>query len=529
METAWDSLRRGNGFAFTKRIHHRFLNPYEKVMKHTSRRNKTIAKLKQDLADGTESVLDLCSYYSDRISADEIDGGELNAVLALNPQLHKEAAEVDAEGINPVLPLAGVPLLIKDNILTDGAVPTTCGSLALQNWMPGADASLIKGLREAGALILGKANLTEWAHFRSFLSPSGWSSVGGQTRNPHVLNRDPSGSSSGSAVAVSASLCIAAVGTETGGSITIPASRNGIVGVKPTVGLVSRTGIIPISHRQDTAGTMTRTVRDAALLLTAMAGPDPNDPATEAIPDDFDFKLVGNVGASNLEGLRIGLLEFPDWMLAEAEPLYTVAQDLIRDLRATLSSGLKMADPSWGQQEKLALQTEFKVGLNEFFRSQASPPPVQTLADLIEFNRLHADTAMPIFGQEIFLQSQERDPLDPKYEEAVADVARLTQDEGLLQLLDGNHLDMIVAPTASPAAVVDHLLGSRMSGNFASTAAAAGYPHITVPMGTARHLPVGLSFVERPFSEPLLLQAADCFERTLGVSLEPQYIPSLEL
>ena len=188
-----------------------------------------------------------------------------------------------------------------------------------------------------------------------------------------------------------------------------------------------------------------------------------------------------------------------------------------------------MSGQGWGQQEQLALQTEFKVGLNEFFRTQISAPPVQSLADLIEFNRLHADTVMPIFRQEIFLRSQEKDPLDPKYGEAVADLARLTQDEGLLQLLDGHDLDIIVAPTASPAAVVDHLLGSRMSGNFASTAAAAGYPHITVPMGTVRHLPVGLSFVGRPFSEPLLLQAADCFERTLGLSLEPQYIPSLEL
>ena len=497
-------------------------------MNNTSSRKRTIPQLRQDLADGTETVLDLCRYYSGRISAEEIDGAQLNAVLALNPQLQKEAAEVDAEGISPDLPLAGVPILIKDNILTEGATPTTCGSLALQNWVPGADAPVVRGLREAGALILGKANLSEWANFRSTHSASGWSSVGGQTRNPHVLNRDPSGSSSGSAVAVSAGLCIAAVGTETDGSISIPASRNGVVGVKPTVGLVSRTGIIPISHRQDTAGPLARTVRDAALLLAAMAGPDPEDPATQAIPENFNFNLVENLGASNLEGLRIGLLEFPDWMFAEVEPLYKVAQDLIRDLRATLSSGLKMTNSGWGQQEQLALQTEFKVGLNEFFRTQTSAPPVQSLADLIEFNLLHADTVMPIFGQEIFLQSQEKDLLDPKYEEAVADLARLTQDEGLLQLLDGHDLDMIVAPTTSPAAVVDHLWGSRLSGSFSSAAAVAGYPHIIVPMGTVRHLPIGLSFIGRPFSEPLLLQAADCFERTLGLSLEPQFIPSLE-
>ncbi len=489
---------------------------------------RTIGQLRQDLTQGVTSAVDLCQSYADRIAAATPDGSGLNAVLGLNPALQAQARDLDVLQTDSGMPLAGMPILIKDNILTEGPVPTTCGSLALQHWVPGADAPVVQGLRRAGALILGKANLSEWANFRSTSSSSGWSSVGGQTRNPHVLNRDPSGSSSGSAVAVSAGLCAAAVGTETDGSICAPASRNGVVGVKPTVGLVSRTGIIPISHRQDTAGPMTRSVRDAALMLSAMAGPDPTDPVTQDIPDDFMCHLDQHLGASGLAGIRIGMLALPDWTFSAVAPLYHAAADLLRELGSDLQAGLQMTGPNWGQQEKLALKTEFKAGLNAFFQVQAAIPPVRSLAELIEFNQVHADRIMPIFGQELLLQAQATDPEDPRYAQAVADLARLSQDEGLLKLLDGHRLDLIVAPTANPAAVVDHVWGSRGGASFCSPAAVAGYPHVTVPMGTVRHLPVGLSFVGRPFSEPLLLQVADCFERALDLVLAPQFIPSLE-
>ncbi len=497
-------------------------------MHPTPARFRTIEQLRQDLTAGSASVVALCQFYADRISAATADGAGLNAVLSLNPELRSQAAAIEDSASASGLPLAGVPLLVKDNILTDGTIPTTCGSLALQHWVPGVAAPVVQGLRQAGALMLGKTNLSEWANFRSTYSSSGWSSVGGQTRNPHVLNRDPSGSSSGSAVAVSAGLCAAAVGTETDGSICAPASRNGVVGLKPTVGLVSRTGIIPISHRQDTAGPMTRSVRDAASMLSAMAGPDPADPATQDIPDDFTFRLDQHLGASSLAGIRIGVLEFPDWTFPQVEPLYNAAADLLLHLQAVLLKGLTMTGPGWGRQERLALKTEFKAGLNEFLKSQTAVPPVRSLADLIAFNQANADRVMPIFGQELLLQSQATDPSDPEYDQAVAELAHLTRDEGLRKLMDGHRVDLVVAPTANPAGVVDHVWGSKGNGSFCSPAAVAGYPHVTVPMGKVRHLPVGLSFVGRPFSELLLLQVADCFERALGLSVEPQFIPALE-
>lgn len=496
-------------------------------MNHSAPRFRSITEICQDLAAGKDTVASLGERFATRIADLSDAGPELKAVLALEPSWLDAAATLDRQGPEPGLPLFGIPVLIKDNILTQGALPTTGGSLALQHWQPDADAPVVGRLREAGALIFGKANLSEWANFRSTHSSSGWSSVGGQTRNPHVLNRDPSGSSSGSAAAVSAGLCAGAVGTETDGSICAPASQNGIVGVKPTVGLVSRTGIIPISHRQDTAGPMTRSVRDAARMLSAMAGPDSQDPATQHIPPGFSFQFEQHLGASSLEGIRIGALPL-DWLLPQIDPVFGAACDLLQDLRAELVDDLKLNGMGWGDAEALALKTEFKMGLNAFLQSQGNAPPIQSLEELIAFNHRHADRVMPIFGQELLLQSQQTDPANPKYPQAVEDLVRLTRDECLLRILDGHQLDLVVAPTANPAALVDHLLGSRGAASFASPAAVAGFPHVTVPMGTVSHLPIGLSFVGRPYSEHLLLQVADCFERALNLSLEPQYLPSLE-
>lgn len=480
----------------------------------------TLTRLRRELRHGSLNPTELARVYADSAQADTAG---LRAVLCLCADLEDQAAAADASR-----PLGGLPILIKDNIITAGGEPTTCGSLALEEWIPGEDAPLVKGLRRAGALIQGKANLSEWANYRSTTSSSGWSSVGGQTRNPHVLNRDPSGSSSGSAVAVSAGLCAGAVGTETDGSITAPACRNGTVGVKPTVGLVSRTGIIPISHRQDTAGPLTHSVADAALMLQAMAGPDAADEATAAIPDGYDFGFPDHLDAADLKGVRIGVLGPPDWLAPEAAPVYADAVQVLRGLGAELKEGLQLPDGDWGEQEALALKTEFKEGLNRFLASQSVTPPIDDLEELIAFNRRHADRVMPVFGQELHIQAQDTDPADPAYAQAVEDLARLAGDECLLHLLDGQRLDLIAAPSGNPSGVIDHIYGSRIKGGFSSPAAVAGFPHVSIPMGAVRHMPVGLSLVGRPFSEMLLLQVADAFERALDLGLRPQFIPSLE-
>ncbi len=486
---------------------------------------RSMTQLRQDLLSGKDTVFQLGARYAERVNKYNETGPCLKAVLALDPAWRTSAQILDRQSPDSSLPLWGMPILIKDNILMHGALPTTGGSLALQHWTPNVDAPVVGHLRAAGALVMGKTNLSEWANFRSPYASSGWSSVGGQTRNPHVLDRDPCGSSSGSAVAVSAGLCVGAVGTETDGSIIAPASQNGIVGVKPTVGLVSRTGIIPISHRQDTAGPMARSVRDAACMLSAMAGPDPADAATQTIPPGFSFRFAQSLGASDLAGVRIGVLHL-DWLLPQVDPLYLSATTLLQDLRALLTRDLRLPNLSWGQQEGLALKTEFKMGLNAFLGAHSVAPPIRDLEELIAFNQRHAAVVMPIFGQELLLQAQATDPVDDQYRQAVADLARLPRDECLLKVLDGHNLDLLVAPTANPAALVDHLLGSRGSSAFSSPAAVAGFPHVTVPMGTVSSLPIGLSFVGRPYSEHLLLQVADCFERAQAFSIEPRFLPT---
>ena len=488
----------------------------------------SISDILQALTAGAATVSEVLAHHETAIEQLDRNGPVLNAVRALAPERGEQVRDLERQGPGPDRPLFGAPILVKDNLVTAGALPTTGGSLALADWRPNEDAPAVAGLRKAGALVFGKTNLSEWANFRSTRSTSGWSSIGGQTRNPHVLNRNPSGSSSGSAVAVSAGLCVGAIGTETDGSITSPASTNGIVGVKPTVGLVSRRGIIPISHRQDTAGPLTRSVGDAALMLSAMAGPDPDDPATEGIPEGFDMRLERHLGAADLTGMRIGALATPSWLLPQAEPVYAAALDLLRQLDARMMGGLEVEVDGWGAQEQLALKTEFRMGLESFLAVQKVEPPFRTLDELIEFNRRHADRVMPLFGQELVLDAAKTDPSDPAYTAAVADLARLCRDEYLLHLLDGHDLDVLVAPTANPATVVDHVHGTRMTGSFFSPAAVAGFPHVSVPMGFVQHLPVGLSFVGRPYSEPTLLRVADCFERSLALSIEPGLIETLE-
>ncbi len=488
----------------------------------------SISDILQALTTGDVTVSDVLARYESAIGQLDRNGPVLNSVLALAPERGEQARALERQGPGPDRPLFGAPILIKDNLITAGALPTTGGSLALAGWRPNEDAPAVAGLRKAGALVFGKTNLSEWANFRSTRATSGWSSIGGQTRNPHVLNRNPSGSSSGSAVAVSAGLCAGAVGTETDGSITSPASTNGIVGIKPTVGLVSRRGIIPISHRQDTAGPMARSVRDAALMLAAMAGSDPDDPATERIPEDFDPRLERHLGAADLTDLRIGAMATPNWLLPQAGPVYAAALELLRQLGARMVDGLEAEVENWGAQEQLALKTEFRMDLESFLAGQKVEPPFRTLNELIAFNRRHAIDVMPLFGQEILLDAEKTDPADPAYAQAVEDLTRLCRDEYLLHLLDGQGVDLLVAPTCNPATAVDHLHGTRMTGSFFSPSAVAGFPHVSVPMGFVQHLPIGLSFVGRPFSEPTLLRVADCFERNLDLSIEPQFIDTLE-
>ena len=466
--------------------------------------------------------------YETAIENLDSSGPTINSILALDPERMDHVRALEQAGPDPNRTLYGAPILVKDNLITAGNLPTTGGSLALADWKPNKDAPVVKGLKSAGALVFGKTNLSEWANFRSSQSTSGWSSVGGQTRNPHVLNRNPSGSSSGSAAAVSAGLCVGAVGTETDGSISSPASTNGIVGVKPTVGLVSRQGIIPISHRQDTAGPLTRSVHDAALMLSAMSGSDPLDAATEQIPTGFDLDFEKHLGAENLCNLKIGAMATPEWLVPEAQPVYESSLRLLRDLDAQLVDGLEVSVAAWGTQEQLALKTEFRMDLEAFLAAQEIAPPFRTLQELIEFNQEHADRVMPLFGQDVWLDALKTDPSDPAYIEAVDDLARLCRDQYLLYLLDKHELDVLVSPTTNPATVVDHLHGTRMTGSFFSPAAVAGFPHVSVPMGFVRHLPIGLSFVGYPFNEAKLLRIADCFERNLGLETAPRFLETVE-
>jgi amidase len=450
----------------------------------------------------------------------------LNAVIAIDPAALDQERVFRASG-KPYRGIAGEPILIKDNIETAGAMPTTAGSLALANNVTNRDAPLVARLRAAGAIILGKANLSEWANIRSNNSISGWSAVGGQVHNPWALDRNPCGSSSGSGAAVAAGIVQLAIGTETDGSITCPAAINGIVGLKPTVGLVSRTHIVPISHSQDTAGPMTATVTQAAEVLTAIAGSDPADPATaEADKHKTDYAAL--LDANSLRGKRIGVMRFASGF--GTDTAFETALAILREKGATLVDIKTFDRSAIGKNELLVLLTELKVDMGIYLKGSPAPIPVRSLADLIAFNNAHQKAEMSLFGQELFEQAEKTKGLDdPAYKKARHDSFMAAGPNGIDRLLKQYNVVALVGPTMPPAWKIDAVNGDQIAGGGAgSLAAVAGSPHLTVPMGLVKGLPVGLSFIGPKWSEQLLLSLGYAYEQARGPFPAPKFYRAIE-
>jgi len=458
----------------------------------------------------------------DRIAA--VDP-RLHSVIAIDPTAIDQARSIDAGTLRG--PLAGQPVLIKDNIESAGTLPTTAGSLSLANNVTNRDAPLVARLRSAGAVILGKTNLSEWANIRSNHSISGWSAIGGQTHNPWALDRNTCGSSSGSGAAVAAGFVRFAIGTETDGSITCPASINGIVGLKPTVGLVSRTHIVPISHSQDTAGPMTDDVRDAAELLTVIAGSDPADAAT-AEADKHKTDYAAKLDAGALKGKRIGVMRFASGFGTDAA--FETALALLREQGATLVDIKTFDDSAIGRNEQFVLLTELKADMAKYLEDSPAPVAVRSLADLIAFDKAHAQQEMSLFGQETFEEAQKTRGLDdPKYRKARQASFRAAGPNGIDRLLKQYDVVALVGPTMPPAWKIDAANGDQISGGGAgSLAAVAGYPHLTVPMGLVKGLPVGLSFIGPKWSEQLLLNLGYAYEQARGPFPTPKFYRSIE-
>jgi amidase len=451
---------------------------------------------------------------------------KVNAVIAVDPTAMEQARALDSAGRRG--PLHGMPILIKDNIEAKGPLPTTAGSLALANNVTGRDAPLVARLREAGAVIVGKANLSEWANIRDNDSISGWSAVGGQTRNAHALNRNPCGSSSGSGVAVAAGMVPAAIGTETDGSITCPASVSGIVGFKPTVGLVSRTHVVPISHSQDTPGPMTRTVREAALVLSAMAGSDPADAQT-AEADGRRGDYAAQLSADSLRGKRIGVMRFASGFGTDER--FEEALATLRAQGATLVEIEKFErKPEMGQGEFTVLLTELKADLNAYLATTPPAVTTRTLADVIAFNQANADREMPLFGQRTFEQAEKTKGLnDPDYKKARATSLRLAGAEGIDKMLKDNNVVALVGPTIAAAWLIDSVHGDMIPGGGAGGfAAIAGYPHLTVPMGAVKGLPVGLSFIGPKWADGMILSLGYAYEQASRKRVDARFLPSIE-
>jgi amidase len=451
---------------------------------------------------------------------------QLHSVIAVDPTAMTQARAFDSSR-RAVGPVAGQPVLIKDNVEAAGPLPTTAGSLALANNVTNRDAPLVARLRAAGAIILGKTNLSEWANIRSNNSISGWSAVGGQTHNPWVLDRNPCGSSSGSGAAVAAGLVRLAIGTETDGSVTCPAAINGVVGLKPTVGLVSRTHIVPISHSQDTAGPMAASVREAAALLTAIAGGDPADPAT-AEADRHKAEYAALLDANSLKGKRIGVMRFASGFGTDAA--FATALAILHERGATLVEIKKFDDGTIGKNELPVLLTELKADLATYLKGSPAPIPVRSLADVIAFNKAHMPAEMALFGQETFERAEKTKGLDdPAYKKARQLSFAAAGPNGIDRLLKANNVVALVGPTMPPAWKIDAVNGDQISGGGAgSLAAVAGYPHLTVPMGLVQGLPVGLSFIGPRWSEALLLSLGYAFEQARGPVPRPKFYASIE-
>ncbi len=489
----------------------------------------TIDDLQRQMVSGTLTARELTAAYLKRIADVDADGPRLNAVIELNPEALALAERMDVERKSGRVrgPLHGIPVLIKDNIDTADQMSTTAGSLALVGARPPRDAFIVARLREAGAVLLGKTNLSEWANYRSTQSISGWSGRGGQTRNPYVLARNPSGSSSGSAAAVSANFCVVAIGTETSGSIMSPASACGVVGVKPTVGWVSRDGIVPLSATQDTAGPITRTVRDAALVLAAIAGTDMRDAATRSIPAGMSMDPGAVVGGDALKGARLGVVRGPFGLHPRMD---AVVDDVIAKLRA---AGAIVVDRvavetlgRYGAAQREVFLYEFKAGLNRYLAEPGRTAPVKTLAEIIAFNAANQQTELPLFGQELLVMAEAKGPLSEKgYEDARATLFRLARTEGLDATMDAHGLDALVMLTRGPAHLTDAVNGDYSTGGSASLAAAALCPAVTVPATMVSGLPVGVSFVGRAWSDRQMLALAADFELKTRARVPPLFRP----
>ncbi len=482
----------------------------------------TVAELQADMETGFVTSETLVRWYLRRIEDLNTEGPELRAIIEVNPDAISTARALDAERATngPRGPLHGIPVVLKANIDTGDKMATSAGSLALAKHHAPDDATLVAKLREAGAVILAKANLSEWANFRSRESSSGWSSLGGQTRNPYAPEHNPCGSSSGSAVAVAANFTALAVGTETDGSVVCPSGQNGVVGIKPSLGLVSRDGIIPIAHSQDTAGPMARNVRDAALLLVAMAGDDDNDPITRDAPalnPELPFQLT----PAALSGKRIGVLRnyWGAGEVAEVEDIFERSIQLMKSRGATVIDNIEIDVEGAQDAELEVLLYEFKADLNAYL--QASGAPVQSLGDLIAFNLANEKRVMPFFGQDLFVKAQAKGQLsEAAYLEALEASKKIVQD-GINAVLEEHNLDAIIAPTNSPAWLTNHEEGDAFVLSSSSYAAVAGYPNITVPAGFVDGLPVGISFFGANFSDEQLIQIAYAFEHASRVRRAP--------
>ena len=488
----------------------------------------TIADLGRRMADGERTSREITELYLGRIESLDRRGPTLRSVIETNPAALGIAEELDRERAagNVRGPLHGVPILLKDNVATADRNTTTAGSLALEGSIPPRDAFVAARLRQAGAVLLGKANLSEWANFRSNRSSSGWSARGGQCRNPYVLSRNPCGSSSGSGAATSANLCAAAVGTETDGSIICPSSANGLVGIKPTVGLVSRSGIVPISAVQDTAGPMARTVADAAALLSGMTGRDPLDEATAGSPVPSDLgRHLAEPGAADLSDLRIGVgRQFFD-RDGRVDAVMEEAIETLRSLGAEIVDPVEIAHrQEVGRHEYEAMLYEFKAGLNAYLAELGDGAPVASLADVIAFNEANAEREMPFFGQEILVEAEGKGPLtEAAYRTARDTASRLSREEGLDAALARHRLDAILGPSGGPAWVTDLVHGDTFSVGSSGAAAVAGYPNVTVPAGHVHGLPVGVSFFGPAWSEPTLIRIAWAFEQAAPHRRPPRF------
>ncbi len=492
----------------------------------------TVDDLQRMMESGEHTARSITQAYIERIEAMDRQGPELRSMIEINPDALEIADELDAErrAGGPRGPLHGIPVALKDNLDTHDRMTTTAGSLALEGSIPPRDSFVAERLRAAGAILLGKANMSEWAYFRGERATSGWSARGGQCVNPYALNRNPCGSSSGSGVAASANLCALTVGTETGGSIMCPSSSNGIVGIKPTVGLWSRSGIIPISHSQDTAGPMTRTVRDAAILLGGAVGVDPRDEATARSEGNFHTDYTQFLDSAGLQGARIGVARSFTGFDPRVMALFEDAIQAMRDADAVIVDPANLPVANWRDELPLiVLEYEFKTDLNAYLATLGPDAPVRTLAEIIEFNEQNAELEMPFFGQQRMIASQARGPLtDEVYLNAVRTIQRGNREDGIDALMNEHQLDAIVAPTRDLPWTTDHIKGDRLDGgSSAGPAAIAGYPDISVPMGFVSGLPAGVSFFGRAWSEPVLIRIAYAFEQATQHRRAPTFAPTL--